>query len=69
MTIEGEDVKNQTVSDQMEMMRTRWTQAIEAINQSTRQSIIPSSFMVGTQVWLEGTNLCLPYQATKLAPK
>src|SRR5258708_21808876 len=25
--------------------------------------------MVGTQVWLEGTHLCLPYQATKLAPK
>ncbi len=25
--------------------------------------------MVGTQVWLEGTYLHLPYQATKLAPK
>ena len=25
--------------------------------------------MVGTQVWLEGTHLRLPYQATKLAPK
>ncbi len=25
--------------------------------------------MVGAQVWLEGTNLHLPYQATKLAPK
>src|SRR5258708_9185745 len=25
--------------------------------------------MVGTQVWLEGTHLHLPYQATKLAPK
>src|SRR5258708_23505478 len=25
--------------------------------------------MVGTQVWLEGTNFRLPYQTTKLAPK
>ncbi len=25
--------------------------------------------MIGTQVWLEGTHLRLPYQATKLAPK
>ena len=25
--------------------------------------------MVGTQVWLEGTHLRLPYQMTKLAPK
>src|SRR5713226_1819342 len=53
----------------MESMKTRQTQAIEAINQLTRQSTILSSFMVGTQVWLEGTNLWLPYQTTKLAPK
>ena len=53
----------------MDTMRTRRTQAIEAINRSTRQSLIPSSFTVGTQVWLEGTHLHLPYQTTKLAPK
>ena len=69
MTIEGEQMKNQTVLDQMEMMRTRQTQAIEVINQSARQGTIPSSFMVGTQVWLQGTHLWLPYQTTKLAPK
>ena len=57
MTIEGEHVKNQTALDRMETMKTRQTQAIEAINQLTRQSTILSSFMVGTQVWLEGTNL------------
>ncbi len=50
MTIEGEDVKNQTVSDWMRMMRTRRIQAIEAINRSTRQDPILLSFMVGTQV-------------------
>src|SRR5258708_24979814 len=66
---EGGDVKNQAVADQMDTMKTRRTQAIEAINRSTNQSPIPSSFMVGTQVWLEGTHLRLPYQATKLAPK
>jgi len=32
MTIEGEDVKNQTTSDQMGTMRTKQIQAIEAIN-------------------------------------
>ncbi len=69
MTIEGEQMKNQTVLDQMEMMRTRQTQAIEVINQSARQGTILSSFMVGTQVWLEGTHLWLSYQTTKLAPK
>ncbi len=69
MTIQGEDAKNQTISDQMNTMRTRQAQAIEAINQSNKQSPILSSFMVGSQVWLEGTHLRLPYQATKLAPK
>ncbi len=69
MTIEGEDVRSQTVSDWIKTMKTRQAQAIEAINQSTRQQPILSSFMVGTQVWLEGTHLHLPYQATKLAPK
>src|SRR5260370_36353961 len=53
----------------MGMMKTRGHQALEAINRSTNQGPIPSSFMVGTQVWLEGTHLRLPYQATKLAPK
>src|SRR5260221_4665342 len=50
-------------------MKERRSQAITAINQSSRQYVIPPSFMIGTQVWLEGTHLHLPYQATKLAPK
>src|SRR5229473_5823297 len=50
-------------------MRERWLQAIAAINQSSGQQVVPSSFTVGTQVWLEGTHLHLLYQATKLAPK
>src|SRR5258707_7675536 len=50
-------------------MKKRRLQAITAINQSSKGQAIPSSFMVGAQVWLEGTHLRLPYQATKLAPK
>src|SRR5216684_830957 len=51
------------------MMKEKRLQAIAAINQSSKLQVIPSLFMVGAQVWLEGTHLCLSYQATKLAPK
>src|SRR5229473_7677348 len=50
-------------------MKERQLQAITAINQSSKQQVIPSSFAIGAQVWLEGTHLRLPYQVTKLAPK
>ncbi len=50
-------------------MKERRLQAIAAINQSSKSQAVPSSFPVRTQVWLEGTHLRLPYQATKLAPK
>src|SRR5216684_3356048 len=69
MTSKGDDVKSQTVQEQLGMMKERQLQAIAAINQSLKAQVIPSSFTVGAQVWLEGTHLRLPYQATKLAPK
>src|SRR5713226_5455177 len=69
MTNEGDEVKSQTVQERLAMMKERRLQAIAAINQSSKGRDIPSSFLVGTQVWLEGTHLRLPYQATKLAPK
>src|SRR5712692_7131011 len=69
MTSEGDDVKSQTIQERLGTMKERRLQAITAINQSSRQQVIPPSFMIGTQVWLEGTHLRLPYQATKLAPK
>src|SRR5258707_9509230 len=50
-------------------MKERRLQAIAAINQSSKSQAVPSSFPVRTKVWLEGTHLRLPYQATKLAPK
>jgi hypothetical protein len=45
------------------MMEQR-AQAITAINQAVEKSGKPEA-----QVWLEGGNLKLPYQSTKLAPK
>src|SRR5258707_4025695 len=50
-------------------MKERRLQAITAINQSSKGQAVLLSFSVGAQVWLEGTHLCLPYQATKLATK
>src|SRR5260370_31345915 len=69
MTSEGDNVKSQTVQERLGTMKERQFQAITAINQSSKQQIIPSSFVIGAQVWLEGTHLRLPYQATKLATK
>jgi len=69
MTNEGDEVKSQMVQERLATMKERRLQAITAINQSSKRRDIPSSFQVGTQVWLEGTHLRLPYQATKLAPK
>ncbi len=69
MTSKGDDVKSQTVQERLGTMKERWLQAIAAINQSSKPQTILSLFAIGAQVWLEGTHLCLPYQATKLAPK
>src|SRR5712692_223856 len=69
LTTEGDEVKSQMVQERLAVMKERRLQAITAINQSSKEQSIPSSFLVGTSVWLEGTHLRLPYQATKLAPK
>jgi hypothetical protein len=51
------------------MMEQRM-QAIEAINQAAEKTGKPEAqYTMGMQVWLEGKNLKLPYQSTKLAPK
>jgi len=51
-------------------MEERRAQATAALNQIAEKSEIPSAqYNTGDQVWLEGKNLHLPYQATKLAPK
>jgi hypothetical protein len=51
------------------MMECR-AQMIEAINQAAEKAGRPEvQYTMGTQVWLEGKNLKLPYQSTKLVPK
>src|SRR5258708_29401417 len=67
MTSEGDDVKSQTVQERLGMIKERRLQAITAINQSSKPQVIPSSFTIGAQVWLEGTHLHFPYQTTQLA--
>ena len=40
----------------------------EALNKAVNWTP-PDQFKVGTKVWLEGSNLALPYQTCKLTPK
>jgi len=58
------------MEERIHLMEERRAQAIAALNQIAEKSGTPSAqYSTGEQVWLEGKNLCLPYQATKLAPK
>jgi len=51
-------------------MEQRWAQATAALNEiAERSGLPPAQYSPGDQVWLEGKNLHLPFQATKLAPK
>jgi len=61
---------NETTEERIHLMEERHAQATVALNQVAEKSGTPSAqYSTGTQVWLEGKNLRLPYQATKLAPK
>jgi len=61
---------NETTEERIRLMEERRAQATAALNQVAEKSGTPSAqYQIGNQVWLEGKNLCLPYQATKLAPK
>jgi hypothetical protein len=51
-------------------MMERRAQVIAALNQAVEKAGRPEAqHTVGTQVWLEGKNLKLPHQATKLVPQ
>jgi hypothetical protein len=51
-------------------MMEQQVQAITAINQAAEKIGRPEAqYTMGAQVWLEGKNLKLPYQSTKLVPK
>jgi len=61
---------NETTEERIRLMEERHAQATAALNQVAEKSGTPSAqYNTGDQVWLEGKNLRLPYQATKLAPK
>jgi len=61
---------NETTEERIRLMEERQAQATAALNQVAEKSGTPlAQYNTGDQVWLEGKNLCLPYQATKLAPK
>jgi len=61
---------NETTEERIRLMEERRAQATAALNQVAEKSGTPSAqYNTRDQVWLEGKNLRLPYQATKLVPK
>jgi len=61
---------NETTEERVRLMEERRAQATAALNQVAEKSGTPlAQYNTRDQVWLEGKNLCLPYQATKLALK
>jgi hypothetical protein len=65
-----DSVSNETAEERIQIMNERQAQAITALNEVARKSgTPPAQYKPGDQVWLEGKNLKLPYQSTKLAPK
>ena len=64
------ETNNALVERQIGIMNQRREQAIKALNKTAEKSGTPSAqYNTGDQVWLEGKNLQLPHQVTKLAPK
>jgi len=63
-------VINKTAEEHVKTMEQQWVQATAALNEAAEQSgMPPAQYLPRNQVWLEGKNLHLPFQATKLAPK
>jgi len=61
---------NQTAEQRMEALHQKRAQAIAVINKVANQGSTPKGqFKEGDQVWLEATNLKLPYHTLKLAPR
>jgi hypothetical protein len=62
--------QNPTVEEQVESIKERRDQAIQALNQAVNASPLPHArYNLRDQVWLEGTYLKAQYQSSKLAPK
>jgi hypothetical protein len=61
---------NKSAKERSHIMMEWWVQVITAINQAVEKEGKPEAqYTMEAQVWLEGKNLKLPYQLTKLAPK
>jgi len=61
---------NQMVEQRLETLHQKRAQAIVAINKVANWSPAPEGrFKEGDQVWLEASNLKLPYHTPKLAPR
>jgi len=61
---------NQTAEQRLETLHQKRAQAIAAINKVANRNPIPEGrFKEGNQVWLEASNLKLPYHTPKLAPR
>jgi hypothetical protein len=65
-----DSVSNETAEERVRIMNERRAQAITALNEvAWKSGTPPAQYKPGDQVWLEGKNLKLPYQSTKLTPK
>jgi len=61
---------NQTAEQRLETLHQKRAQAIAAINKVANRNPVPEGwFKEGDQVWLEASNLKLPYHTPKLAPR
>jgi hypothetical protein len=61
---------NKLVEEHIRKLLEWHTQAIDAINKMAKGGdSIPEQYQVREQVWLEGSHLKFPHQATKLNPK
>ena len=64
------ETNNALVERRIGIMNQRREQAIEALNKTAERSgTPPAQYSTRDQVWLEGKNLQLPHQVTKLTPK
>jgi hypothetical protein len=64
------ETNNNTVEQRIGIMNQRREQAIEALNRTAEKARMPTAqYKTGDQVWLEGKNLKLLHQMTKLALK
>jgi hypothetical protein len=61
---------NEAVEMQIQNMKEKRAQVIDAINQAARSGqVMMSQYKQGEQVWLEATHLKIRHQKTKLKPK